>query len=77
MDEYRYLLHAAGFDDIMFIDVTEACLNGFRMHMERYFQLKNIGGDINDDMLKTIKDYFHLDNPPVGRCFFVLCRKPE
>lgn len=76
IDKYQHLLHVAGFDDIMFIDVTEACLKGFRMHMERYFALKHIGGDINSDMLQKIKDYFTFDKPPVTRCFFVLGRKP-
>ena len=77
IDEYRAVFQAAGFSDARFFDVTENCFNGFRTHMERYFQLKTIAGDINEEMLGKIKKYFKVDKPAPARCFFVLGRKPE
>ncbi len=77
LDAYEETFCSAGFTDPTFIDVTRACRDGFRKHMERYFSVKNIAGDINDDMLRKIRNYFIFDSPLVSRCFLVLGRRPE
>lgn len=77
MDDYRNLLHTEGFQYLKLIDVTAESFNGFQMHVERYFALRRISGDIDKNMHRKIKTYFQLDEPTVNKCLLVSCCKPE
>jgi SAM-dependent methyltransferase len=72
---YRELLEKEGFADIRIFDVTGQCGESFRRHVARYFGLRKISGDIQEEVARQAES--RLQPPvPERRCLPVTCVKP-
>jgi ubiquinone/menaquinone biosynthesis C-methylase UbiE len=76
-DEYRNLLVSAGFQRIGLTDVTDRCLQRFHQFRTKYFGLKRMSGEIDNEMFKKIEVRFDSVEAPVGKCLLVSACKPE
>jgi ubiquinone/menaquinone biosynthesis C-methylase UbiE len=71
LDEYRDALSSARFENIRIADVTSECLNSFRKHVGRYFRLKRLSGDREDEILQRAEDYFLTAAVPERQCLLI------
>jgi ubiquinone/menaquinone biosynthesis C-methylase UbiE len=71
MDEYRDLLCSAGFQKIQIADITAWSLDSFREHKGKYFELKQLSGEIDDSMLQEIETYFSNAEKQVNQCVLI------
>ena len=73
---YQELLEKEGFTDIRIFDVTGQCGESFQRHVARYFGLRKISGDIQEEVARQAETM--LLPPPFSgrRSLLVTCVKP-
>ena len=76
LERYRNLLCFAGFEKVQVVDVTSESVAAFARHRARYFGLRRLAGEIDDDTLEHIQKYFIGVESSVNKCLLATALKP-
>lgn len=77
IDNYSKLLSVSGFANIRLFDVTSASLISFEKHAKKYFGLRRLSDQIDDEMYLNIESSLMLDQSRIIPCVLVSAYKPD
>jgi ubiquinone/menaquinone biosynthesis C-methylase UbiE len=75
LDEYRKLLSQSEFVDVRVFDITDRSGDSFRRHVDRYFDLKKMSGEIDDDMQRRLQESLSSEKLKAGRCLLISAKR--